>query len=70
MVHEVFPDGAVHKDGRVSPGDLLASVNGVDFKKIKHADAVRTIRAAKEKVGTLAEDDRKNQRDTHGRCRR
>ena len=50
VVHEVFPEGAVAKDGRVSAGDLIASVNGVDFKKIKNSDAVRTIRAAKDKV--------------------
>merc|ERR1712106_1164786 len=36
IIHEVYPDGAAAKDGRLKPGDQILTVNTENFKEITH----------------------------------
>jgi len=50
IIHEVYPDGAAAKDGRLRPGDQLAEVNGEDFRNITHIKALGVLRQTPAKV--------------------
>jgi len=50
IIHEVYPDGAAAKDGRLRPGDQLAEVNGEDFRSITHIKALGVLRQTPAKV--------------------
>lgn len=53
IVHEVYPDGAAAKDGRLRPGDQLVEVNGEDFRNITHIKALAVLRQTPAKVCTV-----------------
>lgn len=50
IIHEVYPDGAAAKDGRLRPGDQLVEVNGEDFINISHTKALAVLRQTPTKV--------------------
>ncbi|CAG7833479.1 unnamed protein product, partial [Allacma fusca] len=50
IIHEVYPDGAAAKDGRLKPGDQLLSVNNEDFQNITHNKALAALRQTPTKV--------------------
>lgn len=50
IIHEVYPDGAAAKDGRLKPGDQLVEVNGEDFRNISHVKALGVLRQTPAKV--------------------
>ncbi|KAF0754315.1 multiple PDZ domain protein-like, partial [Aphis craccivora] len=50
IIHEVYPDGAAAKDGRLRPGDQLVEVNGEDFRNITHIKALGVLRQTPAKV--------------------
>lgn len=50
IIHEVYPDGAAAKDGRLRPGDQLVEVNGNDFRNITHMKALGVLRQTPAKV--------------------
>lgn len=50
IIHEVYPDGAAAKDGRLRPGDQLVEVNGEDFRNITHIKALAVLRQTPAKV--------------------
>jgi len=50
IIHEVYPDGAAAKDGRLRPGDQLVEVNGEDFRSIMHVKALGVLRQTPAKV--------------------
>jgi len=50
IIHEVYPDGAAAKDGRLRPGDQLVEVNGEDFRSITHIKALGVLRQTPAKV--------------------
>ncbi len=45
--------GAVAQDGRIEPGDMILEVNGVSFENMSNDDAVRTLREAVQKPGSV-----------------
>ncbi|XP_063871679.1 multiple PDZ domain protein-like isoform X4 [Scylla paramamosain] len=69
IIHEVYPDGAAAKDGRLKPGDQILNVNNENFREITHQKALSVLRQTpskeKEKVkmvvyreeGTQKEED-------------
>ncbi|WAR01513.1 LNX2-like protein [Mya arenaria] len=62
VVQEVFPDGAVSRDGRLQPGDQILEVNGDDLSQASHYQA-RAILGQYSQVCTLtvyreADDER------------
>lgn len=50
IIHELYPDGAAAKDGRLRPGDQLVEVNGEDFRNITHIKALGALRQTPAKV--------------------
>lgn len=52
FIHEVYPDGAAAKDGRLRQGDQLVEVNGEDFRSITHVKALGVLRQTPAKVRT------------------
>lgn len=50
IIHEVYPDGAAAKDGRLRSGDQLVEVNGEDFRSITHTKALGVLRQTPAKV--------------------
>jgi multiple PDZ domain protein len=66
IIHEVYPDGAAAKDGRLRPGDQILQVNNEDFRDATHAKALATLRQTPARVrltvfreeGLTNEDDR------------
>ena len=56
MVHEIYPEGAVVKDGRLKVGDQILEVGGPkdtvthDFRSITHAKAIAALRQLPTKV--------------------
>ncbi|XP_069994007.1 multiple PDZ domain protein isoform X16 [Penaeus vannamei] len=54
IIHEVYPDGAAAKDGRLKPGDQILNVNNENFRDITHQKALSVLRQTpskdKEKV--------------------
>ncbi|XP_050519840.1 multiple PDZ domain protein-like [Daktulosphaira vitifoliae] len=53
IIHEVYPDGAAAKDGRLRPGDQLVEVNGEDFRNITHVKALSVLRQTPSKVSMV-----------------
>ncbi|XP_069682015.1 multiple PDZ domain protein-like isoform X7 [Periplaneta americana] len=50
IIHEVYPDGAAAKDGRLKPGDQILEVNSEDFRSITHSRALAALRQTPAKV--------------------
>lgn len=50
IIHEVYPDGAAAKDGRLKPGDQILEVNSEDFRSIPHNKALTALRQTPSKV--------------------
>ncbi|XP_046997593.1 multiple PDZ domain protein-like isoform X3 [Schistocerca americana] len=50
IIHEVYPDGAAAKDGRLKPGDQILEVNSEDFRNITHSKALAALRQTPAKV--------------------
>jgi C-terminal processing protease CtpA/Prc len=50
IIHEVYPDGAAAKDGRLKPGDQILEVNSEDFRSITHNRALAALRQTPAKV--------------------
>ncbi|XP_065205069.1 multiple PDZ domain protein-like isoform X4 [Planococcus citri] len=50
IIHEVYPDGAAAKDGRLKPGDQILEVNGEDFRSIPHNKALAALRQTPSKI--------------------
>ncbi|KAJ9587720.1 hypothetical protein L9F63_018847, partial [Diploptera punctata] len=50
IIHEVYPDGAASKDGRLKPGDQILEVNNEDFRSITHSKALAALRQTPAKV--------------------
>ncbi|CAL4059079.1 unnamed protein product, partial [Meganyctiphanes norvegica] len=44
IIHEVYPDGAAAKDGRLKPGDQILNVNTENFREITHQKALSVLR--------------------------
>jgi S1-C subfamily serine protease len=53
IIHEVYPDGAAAKDGRLKPGDQILEVNSEDFRNITHSKALAALRQTPAKVHTV-----------------
>ena len=53
VVHEIYPDGAAAKDGRLQPGDQILEINGEDFRKITHSRALAVLRQIQTKVSKI-----------------
>lgn len=51
IIHEVYPDGAAAKDGRLKPGDQILEVNNENFRVITHQKALSVLRQTPSKVG-------------------
>ena len=50
IIHEVYPDGAAAKDGRLKPGDQILEVNSENFRDITHQKALSVLRQTPSKV--------------------
>ncbi|XP_042879477.1 multiple PDZ domain protein-like isoform X18 [Penaeus japonicus] len=50
IIHEVYPDGAAAKDGRLKPGDQILNVNNENFRDITHQKALSVLRQTPSKV--------------------
>jgi C-terminal processing protease CtpA/Prc len=50
IIHEVYPDGAAAKDGRLRPGDQILEVNSEDFRSTTHTKALAVLRQTPAKV--------------------
>ncbi|XP_065340777.1 multiple PDZ domain protein-like isoform X6 [Cloeon dipterum] len=63
IIHEVYPDGAAAKDGRLRPGDQILEVNTEDFRSITHTKALTVLRQtpAKVKMVVLREEAAKEE---------
>ncbi|XP_072157075.1 multiple PDZ domain protein isoform X4 [Bemisia tabaci] len=58
IIHEVYPDGAAAKDGRLLPGDVILECNSEDFRNITHSKALAALRQTPAKVKmTVLRDD-------------
>ncbi|XP_036368376.1 multiple PDZ domain protein isoform X4 [Octopus sinensis] len=44
IIHEVYVDGAAHKDGRLMAGDQILEVNDEDLKDATHERAIQVLR--------------------------
>ena len=53
IIHEVYPDGAAAKDGRLKPGDQILEVNSEDFRSITHSKALAALRQTPAKVSVI-----------------
>ncbi|XP_065558725.1 multiple PDZ domain protein-like isoform X2 [Artemia franciscana] len=66
LIHEVYPDGAAARDGRLKPGDQILEVNNEDFRNVPHSKALAVLRQTPAKVkmvvlrdeGAAKDDDR------------
>ena len=56
IIHEVYPDGAAAKDGRLKPGDQVLEVNNENFRDASHNRALAVLRQTPAKVGLAATD--------------
>lgn len=56
FVHEIYPNGAAAKDGRLKEGDWLESINGKPLDKATHQEAQRIVRTVADKVMLDAEE--------------
>ncbi|XP_059469867.1 inaD-like protein isoform X2 [Neocloeon triangulifer] len=63
IIHEVYPDGAAAKDGRLRPGDQILEVNSEDFRSTTHTKALAVLRQtpAKVKMVVLREEAAKEE---------
>ncbi|XP_074604525.1 segment polarity protein dishevelled homolog DVL-3-like [Brevipalpus obovatus] len=52
-VGSIMSGGAVAKDGRIQPGDMILQVNDTSFDGMSNDDAVKVIRVAVEKLGRI-----------------
>lgn len=50
---DLLCSGAVAQDGRVEPGDMILEVNGISFENMSNDDAVKTLREAVQKPGSV-----------------
>uniref|UniRef100_T1JEZ5 PDZ domain-containing protein n=1 Tax=Strigamia maritima TaxID=126957 RepID=T1JEZ5_STRMM len=50
IIHEVYPDGAAAKDGRLRPGDQILEVNNENLRDSTHDHAIGTLRQTPSKV--------------------
>ncbi|XP_060849299.1 multiple PDZ domain protein-like isoform X1 [Rhopalosiphum padi] len=66
IIHEVYPDGAAAKDGRLRPGDQLVEVNGEDFRNITHIKALGVLRQTPAKVTMVVMRDESCVPDENG----
>ncbi|XP_043212020.1 multiple PDZ domain protein-like [Amphibalanus amphitrite] len=53
IIHEVYPDSAASKDGRLKPGDQLLEVNSENFQDVSHNKALALLRQTPAKVRML-----------------
>ncbi|KAG1663838.1 Multiple PDZ domain protein [Nymphon striatum] len=44
IIHEVYPDGAAAKDGRLKPGDQILEVNSENLREASHDFAITALR--------------------------
>ncbi|XP_035229335.1 inaD-like protein isoform X2 [Stegodyphus dumicola] len=44
VIHEIYANGAVAKDGRLKPGDQILEVNGHDMRHATHIEAINALR--------------------------
>lgn len=50
IIHEVYPDGAASKDGRLHPGDQILEVNYENLRDASHDRAIAVLRQTPAKV--------------------
>lgn len=50
IIHEVYPDGAAAKDGRLRPGDQILEVNHENLRDATHDTAIQALRQTPAKV--------------------
>lgn len=50
IVHEIYPESAAAKDGRLQPGDQILEINSENLSKTTHAKAQTLLRQAPPKV--------------------
>lgn len=50
IISEIFPGSAVHRASRVRAGDILARVNGEDFSRLTHQEAVTFLSSLRGQV--------------------
>ncbi|PAV77592.1 hypothetical protein WR25_14179 [Diploscapter pachys] len=53
VIHEIYPDGAAAKDGRLQPGDQVLEVNGTSLRGVPHDTAIAALRRTPPKVRLL-----------------
>ncbi|XP_063241818.1 multiple PDZ domain protein isoform X2 [Bacillus rossius redtenbacheri] len=63
IIHEVYPDGAAAKDGRLKPGDQILEVNSEDFRSITHSKALAALRQTPAKVKMVVFRDESTAKD-------
>ncbi|XP_003415928.1 E3 ubiquitin-protein ligase LNX [Loxodonta africana] len=44
IIQHIYRDGAIARDGRLLPGDIILKVNGMDISKVPHNYALRLLR--------------------------
>uniref|UniRef100_A0A4W3J8N7 Ligand of numb-protein X 1 n=1 Tax=Callorhinchus milii TaxID=7868 RepID=A0A4W3J8N7_CALMI len=44
VIQDIYRDGAISKDGRLLPGDMILEVNGTDIKNVPHNYALAVLR--------------------------
>lgn len=59
IIHEVYPDGAAARDGRLWAGDQVLEVNNVDLRSVEHEVAIQTLRQSGNRVRMLVFRDEK-----------
>lgn len=50
IVHEIYPESAAEKDGRLEPGDQILEVNSEDVTKMPHSKVLTVMRQTQAKV--------------------
>ncbi|KAL2098196.1 hypothetical protein ACEWY4_007403 [Coilia grayii] len=50
LIHEVNEGGAAHRDGRLSAGDQILEVNGIDLRMATHEEALSVLRLSPQRV--------------------
>jgi len=63
LIHEVYPDGAAARDGRLKPGDQILEVNGESFRNITHSRALAVLRQTPAKVKMMVYRDETSSKD-------
>ncbi|KAG5275407.1 hypothetical protein AALO_G00119930 [Alosa alosa] len=63
VIHEVYEEGAAARDGRLSAGDQILQVNGVDLRSATHDDAISALRQTPAKVQLTVLRDEAQYRD-------